>query len=175
MLSGIGDQAELQQLGITVVQHLPGVGKNFQDHFGVGCLWEYQEPLAPRNNGGEATFFWKSDSQLDAPDLQTCQIEVPFCSPETAAKFNPPHHAWTLYGGVVRTKSRGRLRMTGPNPHDPIHIEANTLSHPDDMKAAVACVKLCRAVGNSTALRAYAKGFADNPRSDLLQRHFNYT
>jgi choline dehydrogenase-like flavoprotein len=32
MLSGIGDQAELQRLGIPVVQHLPGVGQNFQDH-----------------------------------------------------------------------------------------------------------------------------------------------
>ncbi len=40
MLSGIGDQAELQRLGIPVVQHLPGVGENFQDHVGLGCIWE---------------------------------------------------------------------------------------------------------------------------------------
>src|SRR5262249_7705219 len=60
MLSGIGDQAELQRLGISVVQHLPGVGQNFQDHFGIGCVWEYPEPLPLRNNGGEATYFWKS-------------------------------------------------------------------------------------------------------------------
>lgn len=32
MHSGIGDQAELQRLGIPLVQHLPGVGHNFQDH-----------------------------------------------------------------------------------------------------------------------------------------------
>jgi choline dehydrogenase len=31
MLSGIGDQAELQRLGIPIVEHLPGVGRNFQD------------------------------------------------------------------------------------------------------------------------------------------------
>jgi len=157
MLSGIGDRAELQRLGIPVVQHLPGVGQNFQDHFAVGCVWEYQEPLAPRNNGGEATFFWKSNSRLDTPDLQTCQVEVPLCSAETAAKFNPPHSSWTLFGGVVRPKSRGRIRLTGPNPHDPIQIEANTLSHPDDMKAAIACVELCREIGNSTPLRPYRK------------------
>jgi choline dehydrogenase len=157
MLSGIGDQAELERLRIPVVQHLPGVGQNFQDHFAVGCVWEYQEPLAPRNNGGEATFFWKSDSRFDTPDLQICQVEVPLCSAETAAKFNPPHGSWTLLGGVVRPKSRGRIHLTGANPHDLIQIEANTLSHPDDMKAAVACVELCREVGNSNPLRPYTK------------------
>jgi choline dehydrogenase len=157
MLSGIGDEAELRRLGIPLVQHLPGVGQNFQDHFAIGCVWEYQQPLAPRNNGGEATFFWKSNPGLDTPDLQTCQVEVPLCSAETGAKFNPPAASWTLYGGVVRPKSRGHIRLTGPNPDDPIQIEANTLSHPDDLKAAVACVELCREIGNSAALRPFTK------------------
>jgi choline dehydrogenase len=157
MLSGIGNEAELQRLGIPVVQHLPGVGQNFQDHFGIGCVWEYQQPLAPRNNGGEATFFWKSNSGLDTPDLQTGLGEVPICSAETAAKFNPPAGSWTLYGGVVRPNSRGQIRLTGLNPDDPIQIEANTLSHPDDLQAAVACVELCREIGNSAALRPFTK------------------
>src|SRR5215831_13734395 len=77
MLSGIGDQSELRRFGIPVVQHLPGVGQNFQNHFGIGCIWESQQPLALRNNGAEATYFWKSDSSLDTPDLQTCQGEFP--------------------------------------------------------------------------------------------------
>jgi choline dehydrogenase len=157
MLSGIGDHAELRRLGIPLVQHLPGVGQNFQDHFAIGCVWEYQQPLAPRNNGGEATYFWKSDSSLETPDLQTCQVEVPLCSAETAAKFNPPPDSWTLFGGVVRPKSRGRIRLTGPNADDPIQIEDNWLSHPDDLKAAIACVELCREVGNSNPLRPYTK------------------
>ena len=157
MQSGIGDGLELRRLGIHVVQHLPGVGQNFQDHFGIGCIWEYQQPLAPRNNAGEATFFWKSNPALDTPDLQTCQIEVPLCSAETAARFNPPAASWTLYGAVVRPKSRGRIRLTGPNPYDPVQIEANMLSHPDDMKAAVTCVELCREIGNSASLRPYTR------------------
>jgi choline dehydrogenase len=136
MQSGIGDGSELQRLGIHAVQHLPGVGQNFQDHLGIGCIWEYQQPLAPRNNAAEATFFWKSNPALDTPDLQTCQIEVPVCSTETAARFNPPAACWTLYGSVVRPKSRGRIRLTGPDPCDPVQIEANMLSRPDDMKAA---------------------------------------
>jgi choline dehydrogenase len=157
MLSGIGDQAELQRLGIPVVQHLPGVGQNFQDHFGIGCVWEYQQPLPLRNNAGEATFFWKSNPGLDTPDLQTCQGELPFCTPETAAKFNPPAASWTLFGGVVRPKGRGQIRLTGPNPDDPVQIEANTLAHPDDLKAAVASVEFCREIGNSAALRPFTK------------------
>src|SRR5262249_33801702 len=79
------------------------------------------------------------------------------CSAETAARFNPPAACWSLFGGVVRPKSQGRVRLTGPNAHDPIQIEANTLSHPDDMKAAIACVELCREIGNSAPLRPYTK------------------
>src|SRR6266480_3643342 len=35
LLSGIGPAEELQELGVEVVHHLPGVGKNFQDHMDV--------------------------------------------------------------------------------------------------------------------------------------------
>jgi choline dehydrogenase len=55
------------------------------------------------------------------------------------------------------TASRGRLRLTGPNPSDPIEIEANTLAHPGDLEAAKHCVELCREIGNSAALRPFAK------------------
>jgi choline dehydrogenase len=157
MLSGVGDQAELRRFGIRLVHHLPGVGQNFQDHPAIGCVWEYQQPLAPHNNGGEATYFWKSNSSLETPDLQTCQAEVPLCSAEAASKFNPPPDCWTLVGGVERPKSRGRVRLTGPNADDAVQIEANMLSHPDDLKAAIACVELCREVGNSSPLRLYTK------------------
>ena len=157
MQSGIGDQAELQRLGIPVVQHLPGVGQNFQDHVVFDCVWEYQEALPPRNTLAEATFFWKSDSRLESPDLQTHQAEVPLSSAENGAKFGLPASGWTARGGVVHPKSRGHLRLTGPNPLDPIEIEANFLSHPDDLKAALACVELCREVGNSAALRPFNK------------------
>jgi choline dehydrogenase len=57
----------------------------------------------------------------------------------------------------VSPKSRGQVRLTGPNPLDPVRIEANMLSHPDDLKAAIAAVELCREIGNSRALKPYAK------------------
>jgi choline dehydrogenase len=49
------------------------------------------------------------------------------------------------------------VRLTGPDPLDPIHIEANTLEHPDDLKAAIACVERLRDVGNSSPLRPFVK------------------
>jgi choline dehydrogenase len=157
MQSGIGDQTELQRHGIPVVQHLPGVGQNLQDHPAFGCVWEYQQPLPPRNTGAEAISFWKSDPALDTPDLQTGQGEFPFSTAETAARFDLPEFGWTLLGGVVRPKSRGHIRLTGPDPADAVQIQPNMLSHPDDLKAAIAGVQLCREVGNSAALRPFTK------------------
>jgi choline dehydrogenase len=157
MQSGIGDEVELRRHGIPVVQHLPGVGQNFQDHPAIGCIWEYQKPIAPRNDAREATFFWKSDPGLDTPDIQTCQGEVPLTSAEMLTRYNPPAGCWTMLGGIVRPKSRGRIRLTGRNPMDPVQIESNMMSHPDDLKAAFACVQLCREIGNSAALRPFTK------------------
>jgi choline dehydrogenase-like flavoprotein len=157
MQSGIGDQAELRRWAIPVIEHLPGVGRNFQDHVMVSCIWEYERPLTPQNNAGEATFFWKSEAGLDTPDLQTCQAEVPICSAESAVRFNPPPAGWTLLPGVVHPKSRGQIHLTGPDPLGPVQIEDNLLSHPDDMKAAIAGVELCREIGNAAPLRPYTK------------------
>ena len=156
MQSGIGDESELTHAGIDVVQHLPGVGRNFQDHIVVPCVWEYKTPLPPRNNGGEATFFWKSDPSLDTPDLQPFQAEFPFSTPETA-HFSPPAASWSMLPGLVRPRSRGHLRITGPNPSDPIKIVANTFSDPADMKALIRSVELCREIGNSAAMSPFVK------------------
>jgi choline dehydrogenase len=57
----------------------------------------------------------------------------------------------------VRPLSRGQLRLSGPNPIDPIDIETNLLSDPADLTAATRCVELCRDIGNSDAFRALRK------------------
>jgi choline dehydrogenase len=157
MQSGIGDQAELQRLGIPLVHHLPGVGQNFQDHVALGCIWESPQPLAPHNTGSEAISFWKSDPRLESPDLQIAQAELPIASAEILAKFKPPANSWTLYGGVARPKSRGRIRLTGPDPLDPLMIEPGMLSDPADLQAALACVALSREIGNAPPLRPFVK------------------
>ena len=158
MQSGIGEAAQLRKFGIPVVADLPGVGKNFQDHVMIaGCVWEYKEPIAPRNNAAEATFFWKSDSKLDTPDLQPFQIEIPYVSEVTGKQYNPPAGSWSLSPAVVRPKSRGEITITGADPSSPVNIAANTFAEPDDMTAMLRCIELCREIGNTGPLAAFNK------------------
>lgn len=158
MQSGIGPDKELQRHGIAVRQHLPGVGQNHQDHVSFGCIWEYAEPQQVGNGGSEAKLYWKSDPGLDAPDLLQCQVEFPVPSAENAARANVPRHGWTMFAGLAQPKSRGELLLSGPDAGDAMLIRANTLSDPDDMKAALAGVELSRALGNAGAFRRLVKG-----------------
>lgn len=156
MHSGIGDAADLAGHGIPVVQHLPGVGRNLQDHVSFGCLWEYAEPLAPRNSGSEATLYWKSRPDLDSPDLLFCQVEFPVPSERTAAR-TVPAHGWTMFAGLAHPASRGRLRLRSADPLAPLAIDAGMLSDPADMRTALACVELCRELGNAAAFRSLVR------------------
>jgi choline dehydrogenase len=151
MQSGIGDQAERRRFGIPVVQDLPGVGQGFQDHPAFCCLWDCSESLPP-NLVPDAVIYWKSQAGLGSPDFQILQAVL---SAGDAAKFGLPASGWALIGNVVQPKSRGRIRLTGSDPADPVQIEANYLCDPDDRKAAFACVELCREIGNSGALRPF--------------------
>ncbi|HQS97252.1 MAG: oxidoreductase [Novosphingobium sp. 17-62-19] len=156
MLSGIGDRAELEQHSIPVVQHLPGVGRNLQDHVSFGCMWELGEPLAPRNSGSEAKLYWKSRPDLVSPDLLFCQVEFPVPSERTAA-IGVPENGWTMFAGLAQPKSRGRLFLRDTDPAKALAIDANMLSNPEDLEAARACVKLCRDLGNGDAFKPFVK------------------
>ncbi|WP_137155618.1 GMC family oxidoreductase N-terminal domain-containing protein [Rhizobium sp. FKL33] len=158
MQSGIGPAAHLKEVGVKVVHDLPGVGQNFQDHIlAAGCVWEYETVLPPKNSAAEATFFWKSDSSLDTPDLQPFQIEVPYASEVHGPAFSVPNNSWSIAPGLVRPKSRGQVRLTGADPSAPVVIDGGFLKEEADLKALVHCIDLCREIGNSEALRDFAK------------------
>jgi choline dehydrogenase len=155
MYSGIGDQAELRRAGIPVRQHLPGVGGNLQDHVALYCVWQDRVPLPPRNNMAEATVYWTM-SDSDTPDVFICQAEVPIpASDQAVAQFGLPPSGWTLAAGIAHPRSRGRIRLTGADPRDPLRIELNTFDDPQDLKTAVAAVELCREIGNASALSPF--------------------
>lgn len=55
MLSGIGPQAHLHEVGVDVVVDLPGVGSNLHDHPMSGIVYRSAQPVpAGVNNHGEA-------------------------------------------------------------------------------------------------------------------------
>jgi choline dehydrogenase-like flavoprotein len=155
MQSGVGDELDLRRLGVEVREDLPGVGRNFQDHFGFDCVWEFPDTVQGSTQVG-AMLFWDSGAaDIEGPDLFACVGPFAKSTPENVAKYGLPQNGWILFGAPTHPKSRGQLRLSGPDPADPIRIEANALSHPDDLKAAIACLETLREIGNSAELRPF--------------------
>lgn len=157
MQSGIGNASQLREFAIEVRQHLPGVGTNLQDHPCVSLNFESPSSLTTTNQG-EAQLFWTSDPVLGAPDLLCCQLAGPLASRENIAQFGElPASCWTLAGSLTHPRSRGSVRLSGSTPNDPVRVDLNSLSDPDDLDRLVSCVGFLRELGNSPSLRPYVK------------------
>jgi choline dehydrogenase len=156
MQSGVGDEKELGRVGVGVRQHLPGVGRNLQDHTVIDCVWEFPEPR-PKRLLGEAVIFWKSRPELESPDLFAGQASFPKATPENAARFGLPDASWFMSGALSHPRSRGQVRLTGADAGDPVQIQTNVLSHPEDLRTAISCIETMQEIGNSAALRPFVK------------------
>ena len=100
--------------------------------------------------------FWKSDPAFDTPDLQPVLTEAPLGVPGTGNYAAPPT-AWGFYAGIVRPKSRGRVRITGADRSDAVAIEANAYADPADFKVMLRSVELCREICNSDIMRPFVQ------------------
>ena len=157
MQSGIGDQAELAKFGISVVQDLPGVGRNLHDHVALGCVWDATEKPLPSAPRSQAVCFWKTASELDAPNFYLYARSGPWITPENQTRFRSSKSAWSLSVGM-RPASRGAIRLTGPNAFDPLDIQANYLADPLDLENLTIGIARAREIGSAAALRPYARG-----------------
>lgn len=154
MLSGIGDQEELKEVGIEVIHHLPGVGKNLQDHLLCSVIFEAkQEIVPPKANLLEAQIFWKSRPEMKVPDLQPLFMALPYYAPG----FEGPENAFTFCAGMIRPASKGFMKLASNNPNDYPIIDPKYLSEQADLDALYEGVELCRKLGKTDALKDWMK------------------
>lgn len=150
MLSGIGDKEELAEVGIAVVKHLPGVGKNLQDHLLASVIFESKQDIPPpQANLLEAQLFWKSKPEMIVPDLQPLFMALPYYSPG----FEGPTNAFTMCAGMIRPQSKGYIKLRSNNPKDAPIIDPQYLSEEADLEALYAAVEICRDLGKTEALK----------------------
>jgi choline dehydrogenase-like flavoprotein len=156
MLSGVGDRECLKLHGIPVVEDLPGVGRNHQDHLAFMCIWE--SPMSwSVNHPGDTAVYWPSENGRDCPDMFAIAGPFTVASPENIARFGLPEPGWMLVGALCHPRSRGRVELISADPDDPVRVIHNGLSHRDDLAQSVKCIQRMREMGNSAALRPYAK------------------
>jgi choline dehydrogenase len=95
--------------------------------------------------------FGRQGLRLEAPNFYGYSHGGPDFTPENAARFKPPAACWSLSRGM-RPNSRGTIHLTGPDPTDPVSIDANYLSDPQDLEDLIAGLSMAREIGNSSPL-----------------------
>jgi len=168
MLSGIGDAAQLRDLGIEVRHALPGVGANYHDHLAAGILMEMSNSesygislkAAPRglvnlvqyalfrsgplaSNVFEANAFVRSKPDLDRPNLQI--VFQPARRNPGTFPF-PLGHGFALSVVHLYPKSRGRVSLANPDPRTPPVVDPNLLGDPDDLEPTLHGLELSRRI-----------------------------
>jgi len=86
---------------------------------------------------GEANFLLEEQSSSRHPRHKTCKVEVNAHQADVK-QVNPPAGCGRCSEGLVRwQRVEVRIRLTGPNPLDPLPDRAHHLSDPERLKAAI--------------------------------------
>ncbi|MGH1337827.1 MAG: GMC family oxidoreductase [Aureispira sp.] len=191
-LSGIGDAPALQKLGISVQKHLPGVGKNLQDHLIYFSIFHsnYKNSLdsAERfpkvlkhlpnyllfkkgpftSNLAEVGAFLKSSPEQPANDTQFhfapgYFIDHGFSKPKKG-------NGYSIGGKVLNPSSKGTVTLSSANYQEAPLIDHNYMSTTEDVQRAVWGYKLTKRLGFTKAFQPYRTGvlFPAAPLEDDL-------
>jgi choline dehydrogenase-like flavoprotein len=155
MLSGVGEAKALRGLGIDVVENLPGVGENLQDHVLLsGVVFKYKGKMPDRpadSNAVEAEAYLSSDPSGDT-DISLVLHQLPAVTPEVASRFGaPPPDVFTIAPALVQPTSRGSVRLASDNFQDAAVIDGNYLGTDRDFAAIVRAIEAARQLGNQHA------------------------
>ena len=189
MLSGIGDGAALQALGIAPVLHRPAVGRNLQDHLiaravfrtrPAGTLNEVMaNPLrtvamaaqyALRRRGplsigaGEACLFARLTPGAEEAEAQLMFIN--FSLVPGAGYTLARHPGMMINFGQCRPDSRGALTLRTPDPADRPVIRPNYLDTPGDQHLFMQSARLAHRLGTAAPFSALIEQDLNPPPAD---------
>jgi len=178
-ISGIGNARELEALGIPIVQDLPGVGENLQDHLEVYVQYACKQPVSvypalqwynkpwvglqwllfkkgpAASNHFEAGGFVRSNEDVDYPNLMFHFLPVAIRYDGTSPSGG---HGYQVHVGPMYSDARGsiKIKSTDPYVHPAIHL--NYLSTDQDRREWVEALHVARNILNQPAFEPYNGG-----------------
>lgn len=184
-LSGVGQAARLQDLGISVQHDLPGVGENLRDHWtprmkwhvgrhnvtfnerarGLGAIWQGLQYLTAGTGflslpASPLRAFMRTREGLESPDA--CFMLQPFLvTPDIKLAKEP---GITVLTHQLRPESKGSIHVTSADPARPPAINFNFLSAQLDRDCLSAAMRMVRRIVEAPALDWLgAREFAPGP------------
>jgi len=186
-LSGIGNADELAALGIPVVQHVPGVGENLQDHIEAYVQYSCKQPITlySANNplaklkigiqwlltggglGGTNHFesggFIRSEAGVQHPDLQYHFLPMAVSYDGTSAATG---HGYQAHIGPMRPTSRGFVKIRSADPRRHPRVLFNYMQTEQDRKEMRAGIRLTREIFEQDAFAPFRdEELAPGPRA----------
>ncbi|MEO7124138.1 MAG: choline dehydrogenase [Lacisediminihabitans sp.] len=178
-LSGVGNAAELAELGIQSVVDLPGVGENLQDHLEVyiqhACLepvtmqpylnkWRYPliglQWMLFRNgpaasNHFEGGGFVRSNDDVAYPNLMFHFLPISVRYDGSGMDHN---HGYQVHVGPMYSDARGSVKITSRDPRKHPALRFNYVSTDQDRREWVEAVKVARGILSQPAMNPYNGG-----------------
>jgi choline dehydrogenase len=175
-LSGIGNKAELEALGVPVIHHLPGVGESLQDHLAVHIQHTGTAPVSlasVRNkahwpkiitealvrgtgpgawNPMQAGGFVRSALAGDHPDIFF--VLAPLLMQSEEESFPVGQHGYQLHVEVMRSEARGAVKIVSPDPTAHPTLRLGYLTGADDRPRWLDAVRIAREVLGQQAMAA---------------------
>ncbi|MGH3471612.1 MAG: choline dehydrogenase, partial [Nocardioidaceae bacterium] len=178
-LSGVGNAAELERLGVAVVHDSPGVGENLQDHLEVYIQYASKQPvsIAPglrwrarpkigfdwlffrrglgATNHFEGGGFCRSNDDVDYPNLMFHFLPVAIRYDGSAPTEG---HGYQVHIGPMYADTRGSVKITSTDPRQHPALRFNYLSTSTDRREWVEAIRVARSILNQPAFDAYNGG-----------------
>ncbi|GAA1313352.1 GMC family oxidoreductase [Pseudonocardia xinjiangensis] len=153
LLSGIGPQAHLREVGVDVELDLPGVGSNVHDHPRSTVVYSSPVPVpAGVNNHAELIGLARSPLAHGGPDLQFQVLEIPYFAPALPPSLPVPGQAYSVAFGAMTPSSRGTIRLADARPGTAPLLDPNYYGDPRDVEVMAAGLRIARAIGRVDAL-----------------------